>query len=181
MTMINIVKNMIKEMLDINLLNIKFDKLIYDISENHDLENVRCTGKSMFTQTRANATLKSGKSTNLILPILGDLENFMLENSILFSSNSETKLIFEKLNEFIDDIKSSSHYPWMCLTWGGRSAAKNKLVEVRYEFHSKYTILNYYSHNLGRGGMKNATRLLLEKYVEASFKTETSNIEESAS
>lgn len=164
--MIQLIKHKLVSMLGVTLNYVDFSGIILDISNKDDLDYVRCTGTSMNTKNKAQATLNSGKSTNLVLPILGDLEMFIKEHHSLFNKNRYTKDIEDKLINFIEDIKVNSEYPWINLTWGNRKGPKNKTLEVKYLFHyQNFILLNYFSHSLGREGMRSATRRLLEEFI----------------
>ncbi|MGH1806288.1 hypothetical protein [Enterococcus gallinarum] len=165
-TTINLLKNMVSKYIQLNLNGLDLKELIFDLSNDKSLDYVVYTGSNMHTDKRAQATLMSGKSKNFVIPILGDLEVFLEENTELLHKNSDTLLILHKLEEFIADLKNNSHYTWINLTWGLKTLPKNKLIEVKYLFENSYTLLSYFSHNLGRGGMRYATERLLDEFVK---------------
>ena len=166
--MIYLIKNKLSFILGEALNPVNFCETVLALSNKTDLPSVKCTGKSMNTKKRAQATLNSGNSTDLVLPILGDLEVFIEEKSNLFTKNADTLEIKKSLLEFIEEIKINSDYPWINLTWGDTKGPKVRTLEVKYLFYyQKVTILSYYSHSLGREGMRDATKKLLKEFVSS--------------
>ena len=68
---------------------------------------------------RRNGTVAYLESNNnndeIVIPILGELHNLIQNNKCLFESNNETKIIKNKLHEFIDEIEIKSDLPMVKL------------------------------------------------------------------
>nr|DAG83800.1 MAG TPA: hypothetical protein [Caudoviricetes sp.] len=164
-TMISLVKSSITRIISLKLVPLDFSDLVYSLSEDKNHPIIRGTGQNMYTKKRAQATLTSGNSIDFVIPILGELEEFMESKKIHFEANKETRLLQTELLNFIHEIKFNSHYSWINLTWGQKDLPKSRLIEIKYLFDGGYTLLSYYSHLLGREGMRYATRKLLEEFI----------------
>lgn len=116
----------------------------------------------MLLVSGSQATLDSADSETIILPILGELKQLIEDNDDLFSQSPDIKLLLEN---FIVETEEEAHLPWITFTWNNR--IKSKRIQIKFVLSDQeYTLLNYYHHSRGRGGMYDATKCLLEKYCE---------------
>lgn len=124
--------------LELDIVNIDFKELIYYIRENK--EDVLIVSMKM----RRNGTvahLDSFENEDYIIPILGELKEFIDEKEILFSSNDQCKEIKSELMSFIDTIEVTSDLPNVKLRW--QDARISLGADHNYNMHD-YTLFMLY-------------------------------------
>lgn len=146
----------------LSILPIDLLKTIDNLGK-ESLDEIKLSGQKMLIDGGAQATLDSGNSNELLLPILGELKNLINDNLEMFDSSPDVKGLLEG---FIQDIVEESELPWINITWD--HIIKSRRITIKFTFSSQtsteFTLLNYYSHESGREGMQNATNEILTRY-----------------
>ena len=154
----------------IDLVNV-LDEFKNDVQNATTQNSPLVSAQKMILGTGSQATLDSADSETIILPILGELKQLIEDNDDLFSQATDIKILLEN---FITETEEEADLPWITFVWDNR--VKSKKMQVKFFLSDQpYTLLNYYHHTRGRGGMNDATKCLLEKYSESRTVQVTSN------
>ncbi|MGG7077394.1 hypothetical protein [Clostridium sardiniense] len=118
-----------------------------------EVNEVKETAQSMGLKQNSLAKLKVG--TNNVMPLIGDLEEFICDYDALFNANNETEKIKEQLEKFIGGIKRNAKYKARTLTWYEKD--KSILdIQVLFDYKGKsYDLLNFQNPKKINGSMMN--------------------------
>lgn len=159
---------------NLTLQPLNLQPIIDHISRKESAE-VSVSAQQMNLASGSKATLDTGVNDELVLPLLGELKNFLKDNDELFKSNDKTLEILEKLNNFIIETEDTADLPWISLTWPNEK--KSKIIKVKFSFNyngQPYDLLQYYRSNAEMEGMNNVTRYLIENKREYESQNITS-------
>ncbi|WP_339000196.1 hypothetical protein VNN37_00525 [Lactococcus garvieae] len=162
---IELIKSYLQNYYALALNPVNFSEVLDKIkSENvKSVENdkvPKVSGQKMYLPSGSEATLQSNMSHNIVLPILGDLKQLIKDNESLFQNSVEIK---DLLDEFIQETEQWSDFPWINLIWDNR--IKTKSIQLKFELDKhEYTLLNYYRHSNGRGGVNDVVEYLIKEY-----------------
>ena len=137
------VKAWFSSILNLNLTNIDFQAVIKYMKDYKD-KDVSIVALKM-RRDGMMAYLDSSSNEYLMIPILGELKNFMKDKDNLFNSNKETKSLQEELNNFIYEIEETSDLPSVKILWDDR---KIRLLATHGYKEEDYTLFKY-SDELG--------------------------------
>lgn len=132
------IKNRLISMLGITVEDIDFKAVINYIKAEKD--DVSIYAMKMH-RNDTKAYLDALSNEDMVIPILGELKNFIEENKQLFDSNNETKAIGSKLNEFITGIEVNSDLPSVKMIWpenGIKIGVDHNYKERLYSFFMYY-------------------------------------------
>ena len=106
------------------------------------------------------------------MPILGELDAIIKDNSYLFEANEECQQIKQLLEDFIKDTEETSELPWRSLRWPNE--IKRRVIQVKFNFvnllsgnSNDFTLMEYYTNGRGSEGMNYVTKYIIEKYRES--------------
>lgn len=132
------IKNKLTSMLGITVNDIDFKAVINYIKSEKD--DVSIYAMKMY-RNGTKAYLDALSNEDMVIPILGELKNFIEENKQLFYSNNETKEISSKLNEFITEIDVNSELPSVKMIWpenGIKIGVDHNYKDRQYSFFMYY-------------------------------------------
>lgn len=140
---INEILDYLRDALGINIENIDFKAVIDYIKSEKD--NISIYAQRM-QRNGTTAYLEAYDDGDSVMPILGELGNFIEENKELFDTDINTKLIRDKLKAFIKEIEIKSDMPMV----------KVKLDERNIKFGithnykgTDYSLFMFYGELLG--------------------------------
>lgn len=122
----------------------------------------KLAAQKMILSTGGQATLDSSISKDIVLPIIGELKALLDENEAILNKCSEVKKL---LLDFIETTEAEADIPWSTFIWEAKT--KSKSIQIKFILNSNfdYTLLNYYAHTNGRGGMEDVTRKIIKEYL----------------
>jgi hypothetical protein len=145
----------LRENLKITLRTLNYKYIIENIKKNYGGEISSCM-VSMNTFNKSKATLTAAIGDEPILPILGELKEVLSENEEIFNEESKARA---KLEEFIDNIESTSDLPREALFWHDTK----EITEFIYEYKGNdFCMLCYRGRDQSAGRMEDVTRLLIK-------------------
>ncbi|WP_368910540.1 hypothetical protein [Streptococcus sp. oral taxon 061] len=155
----------------VNLDAMPLDQTVNFIAENDG--NVKVSSQKMQLANGGDATLNSSQSSDeTVLPILGELDAIIKDNSDLFEANEECQQIKQLLEDFIKDTEETSELPWRSLRWPNE--IKRRVIQVKFNFvnllsdnSNDFTLMEYYTNGRGIEGMNYVTKYIIEKYRES--------------
>lgn len=128
----------IKRLYKIEIQQIDFKAIIAYVQEEKD--DVTVYAQKM-TRNGSTAYLEASDGVELVIPILGELKQFIESNSDVFSKNKETIDIRNKLEKFIGEIEIKSDLPMVKITW------PQKQIRIGFVHNYKdraYSFIMYY-------------------------------------
>lgn len=137
------IKYRLIHMLGITVNDIDFKAVIHYIKSEKD--DVSIYAMKMY-RNGTKAYLDALSNEDMVIPILGELKNFIEENQQLFDSNNETKEIGLKLDEFITGIEVNSDLPSVKMIWpenGIKIGIDHNYKDRQYSFFMYYDELGY--------------------------------------
>ncbi len=145
-------------------LNCKFETvnflpIIEYIKRNKQTE-VAVEAQSMAFQNGGKAILENGINDNYVLPLLGELQELIKANQVVFDSNPEVKKLLDK---FITEAETLSDLPWVTLVW------KKDKTKVKFKFghhENDFTILQYYGRQSYMEKMEYVTQYVIDNKAE---------------
>lgn len=122
----------------------------------------KLAAQKMILSTGGQATLDSSISKDIVLPIIGELKALLDENEAILNKCSEVRKL---LLDFIETTEAEADIPWSTFIWEAKT--KSKSIQIKFILNSNfdYTLLNYYAHTNGRGGMEDVTRKIIKEYL----------------
>lgn len=144
-----------RENLEITLSTLNYRYIIEKIKNSYEGKISSCM-VSMNTQNKSKATLTAAIGDEPILPILGELKELLSENEEIFNEESKARVILE---EFIDNIESTSDLPREALFWHDTK----EITEFIYDYKGNdFCMLCYRGREQSTRRMEDVARLLIE-------------------
>lgn len=165
-SIIDRIKNRLKEMLGIEIKNIDFKAVIHYIKSEKD--DVLIYAMKMH-RNGTIAYLDALSNDELVIPILGELKAFISTNSQLINSNDKTQEIGYRLEKFIEGIENKSDLPSVKMIWpkkGIRLGVEHTYKDRNYSFFMFYDELGD-----SRERMDYVREYLINSYKELNRQT----------
>lgn len=109
----------------------------------------------------SKAYLDSMSNEDMIIPILGELKNFIVENKDLLNTNETTKKIKYKLDDFIENIEVTSDLPSVKIAWDANGAK----VGIKHNYKGEdYSLFMHYNELIDSKEMMDDVREFFIEY-----------------
>ena len=147
--------------------NIDF-KAIIDYIRINDYPDINIYAFEM-RRNGGRASLDADSNEDLIIPILGDLQDLIKENNELFEANKDTIKIKDKLEYLIDDILSTSDLPSVKVFWPDQDSR----VGIKHEYKNQgYSLFIFYDNlKESKERMDYVRNYFIEAYRKLNEKT----------
>ncbi|MFQ8630331.1 MAG: hypothetical protein ACLSAJ_03380 [Intestinibacter bartlettii] len=158
---------LLNEIMGISLENIDF-KAIIDYIRINDYPDINIYAFEM-RRNGGRASLDADSNEDLIIPILGDLQDLIKENNELFEANKDTIKIKDKLEYLIDDILSTSDLPSVKVFWPDQDSR----VGIKHEYKNQgYSLFIFYDNlKESKERMDYVRNYFIEAYRKLNEKT----------
>jgi hypothetical protein len=160
------VKQKLEDLLNIQITDIDFKAVVNYLKSERD--DVAIYAMKMHRNGTV-AYLDAQSNEDLVIPILGELQDFIKQNRELIGKNTETKAIGQKLEDFIEGIEVKSDLPSVKMIWPKHGIKLG--VEHNYKDRS-YSFFMYYDE-LGesRERMEYVREYLVDSFSELNNAT----------
>lgn len=157
---INNILTYLQESFDLEVENIDFKAVVdYMKTEKDDITIIA----QRMTRNGTTAYLEAYEDENSIIPILGELDSFIADNSSLFDKNKYTQEIKNKLKDFRHEIEVKSDMPMV----------KIRMDELGIKFgithnykDTEYSLFMLYGELIGEEMMSRVKEYLMRCYKE---------------
>lgn len=144
----------------ISIRNIDFKAVIDYIKDKDDNDDIIISAMEML-RNGTKALLDSRSNEDMIIPILGEIKEFIKSEATLFNKDENTKLIKQKLMYFIDEIEATSDLPSVKVFWTKTSTR----VGIKHNYKDEqYSLFMYYDELMDSKEMMDDVR---EYFIDA--------------
>ena len=166
-----IVRNRISNLLNCSVKDIDF-RAVFDFLKYEDADLDIYAQK--MTRNKTSAYLESFEEEDIVIPILGELQNLMACNKELFCENDSTKKIKSLLEKFIKKIEIDSDIPQLKV----RFEELNAKVGITHNYKgAQFSLFRYYEDlKKTREVVDNVRRYFVQAYKKLGEPTSTQSV-----
>ncbi|SHH90555.1 hypothetical protein SAMN02745135_02617 [Caloranaerobacter azorensis DSM 13643] len=157
----------INDLLNITTTTIDFKAVVNYIKEEKDDVSIYAVE---LLRNGTIAYLDASSNEEMIIPILGELEQLIDTNQNIFNSNNETKKIKDMLKQFIEGIETNSDLPSVKMIW----PEKGIKIGIKHNYKDReYSFFMHYDELGDKERIDYVTRYLIECYRELKNKIQS--------
>lgn len=135
-----------QDVLQVKLFNVKQDDILDKIKNDHSGKAV-IYKQLMEMPSGGSAELTASDDRDYILPFVGEIRELMEENSDLFASAPEIKVLLE---EYLRDKELTANYPYIYVRWLDAIKTKEFVVKLVFDYYDAKFIQLHHMQCAGR-------------------------------